>query len=548
MIRRIVFGLALSLLAGVGAAGAGVGLMATSGWLISRAATQPPVLHLMVAIVAVRAFGIGRGVLRYVERLTGHDAALRVLTEVRVRCYRRLERLAPAGLAGFRRGDIVQRLVGDIDGLVDLTVRVALPLTVSLLIAAGSVALVGTLLPAAGWALAAALLVVCAGAPALHVAVARRSAARVASLRGRLAADAVDLAWGLPELMAYGATSRVLDRLADTDRRLRATAERTAAATGLAGALTVLASGACLLVGLAAGAVAVRAGAMPGELLAVVVLTPLATFEAMAAVPAAVERLPSALGAVRRVRAILRADDPTPDPATPHELPAAPYTVRLEKVAAAWPGGPPVLRDLSLCLSPGRRVALVGPSGVGKSTVAALLVRWLDPVGGRVTLNGVDVRRLRGGDLRKVIGYCGDNAYLFDSTIAANLRIGQPDATDAELRAALATARLADWVDELPAGLQTSVGEHGQELSGGQRQRLALARALLADFPIVVLDEPTEHLDEPTAVAVTRDLLDATRDRTVLLITHRLDLVEDGDEVVVVDQVGDRVPDLLFAD
>src|SRR4051794_30761882 len=149
MIRRIVFGLALSLLAGVGAAGAGVGLMATSGWLISRAATQPPVLHLMVAIVAVRAFGIGRGVLRYVERLTGHDAALRVLTEVRVRCYRRLERLAPAGLAGFRRGDIVQRLVGDIDGLVDLTVRVALPLTVSLLIAAGSVALVGTLLPAA---------------------------------------------------------------------------------------------------------------------------------------------------------------------------------------------------------------------------------------------------------------------------------------------------------------------------------------------------------------------------------------------------------------
>jgi ATP-binding cassette subfamily C protein CydC len=528
----MVFGLGLSLLTGVGAAGAGVGLMATSAWLISRAATQPPVLHLMVAIVAVRAFGIGRGVLRYAERLTGHDAALRLLSAVRVACYRRIERLAPAGLAGFRRGDVVQRLVGDIDGVVDLTVRVALPLTVSLFVAAGSVALVGTALPVAGWALAGALLVVGAGAPAVHVAVGRRAAARVAPLRGRLAADAVDLAWGLPELVAYGGTGPVLDRLAGTDRRLRATAERTAATTGLAGALTVLATGACLIVGLAAGAVAVRAGTMPGEMLAVIVLTPLATFEAMGSVPAAVERLPAALGALRRIRAVLHAADPTPDPPAAEPLPLGPYTVRLDSVTAGWTAERPVLRDVSLTLPPGRRVALVGPSGAGKTTVAALLVRWLDPAAGRVTLNDVDLRRLRGSDVRTVIGYAGDDAYLFDSTIAANLRIGRPGATDAELRDALAAARLAGWVDTLPAGLQTPVGAHGRTLSGGQRRRLALARALLADFPILVLDEPTEHLDEPTAAAVTRDLLEATRGRTVLLITHRLVDLDQVDQIV----------------
>ncbi|WP_327002172.1 ATP-binding cassette domain-containing protein [Dactylosporangium sp. NBC_01737] len=187
---------------------------------------------------------------------------------------------------------------------------------------------------------------------------------------------------------------------------------------------------------------------------------------------------------------------------------------------------------MSLTLRPGRRVALVGPSGAGKTTVAALLVRWLDPAAGRVTLNGVDVRDLRGDELRTVVGYLGDDAYLFDSTLEANLRIGRPDATTGQLEQALAAARLLDWVRTLPAGLATPVGEHGVALSGGQRRRLALARALLADFPVLVLDEPTEHLDDVTAAELIRDLLAAAGDRAVLLITHRTDVLGDVDEVV----------------
>lgn len=527
--------LSVAVLAGVGAAGAGVGLMATSAWLISRAAQHPPVLHLMVAIVAVRAFGIGRGVLRYVERLAGHDAAFRVLGALRVRTYRRLERLAPAGLAAFRRGDLVARLVDDVESVLDVIVRVVLPVVIAAVTGAATVALIGGLLPAAGAALAAGLLVVAVGVPALQAATVRRADARLAPLRGELAAGTVDLAQGLPDLIAYGAVGDALAALDRTDRQLLAATRRAGAATGVSAAVTALCTGLSVLAGLAAGAAAVRAGTLPGELLAVVVLTPLAVFETVGVIPGAAQRLAAARAALGRLAEIAAAPDPAPDPAVPAPLPAGPPTVRLEGVRAGWVPGQTVLRDFSLTLRPGRRVALVGPSGAGKSTAAALLVRWLDPTAGRVTLNGVDVRDLRGDDLRTVVGYLGDDAYLFDSTLEANLRIGRPDATTRQLETALTAARLLDWVRTLPAGLATTVGEHGLELSGGQRRRLALARALLADFPVLVLDEPTEHLDDATATELLRDLLAATGDRAVLLITHRADVLDDVDEVVTLD-------------
>ncbi|MET7400988.1 ATP-binding cassette domain-containing protein [Dactylosporangium sp. NPDC005572] len=624
--RPAAGGLVVAVLAGVGAAGAGVGLMATSAWLISRAAQHPPVLHLMVAIVAVRAFGIGRGVLRYVERLTGHDAAFRLLGALRVRAYRRLERLAPAGLTGFRRGDLVARLVDDVESVLDLVVRVVLPIVVAAVTALGTVLLVAALLPAAALPLAVALLVAGVGVPLLQSAVTRRADARLAPLRGALAAGTVDLVQGLPDLIANGAAPAALARLAETDRALLTATRRASATTGVSAAVTALCTGLAVLSGLAAGALAVRAGTLPGELLAVVVLTPLALFETVAAVPPAAQRLAAARAALSRLTALSKVPDPAPDPATPapagpapsagsvpaaHPAPAAvaapatapvpagrapagsapgagsaagavaaPVTVattvaapdpagraavgsglgagsgpaavglapaagagsgsggsrpvtaepvvgrhvptlRMEDVDAGWPGGPVVLRGVSLELPAGRRVALVGPSGAGKSTIAALLVRWLDPRAGRITLDGTDLRELCGDDVRRVVGCLDDSAYLFDTTIEANLRVARPEATAAELDVALERARLLDWTRTLPAGLATPVGEHGLALSGGQRRRLALARLLLADFPIVVLDEPTEHLDEPTAAALTGDLLAATHGRTVLLITHR---------------------------
>ncbi|WP_205862716.1 thiol reductant ABC exporter subunit CydC [Planosporangium thailandense] len=526
--------LALAVLFGVLAAGSAIGLTATSAWLISRAAQHPPVLYLTVAIVAVRTFGIARGVFRYVERLAGHDAAFGVLTRLRVLAYQRLERLAPAALPVLRAGDLVGRFVADVDAALDVLVRVVLPYIVAALIGAATAGFLGALLPGAGVVLAAGLLLVAVGVPAIQHTVARRADRRTAPLRGELSAATVDLLRGLPDLVAFGAARRRLAALAETDDRLRRATARSAAGVGLGAGLVALATGACVWAGLALGAGAVRAGTLNGVVLAVVVLTPFAVFDTVSGLPAAAAQLATARAALGRVFSLLDQPDPVSEPAAPAPLPAD-HRLELIGVSARWPGGPDVLHDVDLALSPGRRVAVVGPSGSGKSTLAAVLVRFLDPSAGKVTLGGVDTRDLAGDDVRTVVGLLTDDARLFDTTIRDNLRIGDRGADDERLRAALADARLLEWVDSLPNGLDTMVGEQGSRLSGGQRRRLALARALLAEFPILILDEPTEHLDEETADALTADLLAVTRGRTTVLITHRLTGLAEVDEIVVVD-------------
>ncbi|MEU4694764.1 thiol reductant ABC exporter subunit CydC [Actinoplanes sp. NPDC023714] len=516
--------LGLALLAGVGAAGAAIALTACSAWLISRAALHPPVLHLMVAIVAVRACGLSRGVFRYLERLIGHDAAFRILGDVRVRLYTRLERLAPAGLADFRRADLAQRLAADVDAVLDLVTRVVLPYAVAAVTGLASVLVVGALVPAAGAALALGLTVVAIGVPLLQRAAARRADGRLAPLRGELTTAVVDLLHGLADLSAYGATRARLAGLAGVDARLTAAGRRSAFAAGLSSAVTVLTSGLCVIAGLVAGAVAVRSGAMPGELLALVVLTPLAVFEVAAPLPVAARTYAAARASLRRLNEVCAAPDPLTSTARcvpGSALFRAVPEIRLEGVTAGWVAGRTAVRDVDLVLPAGGRVALTGPSGSGKSTVAALLVRFLDPRAGRVTMDGVDLRDIPADRVREVVGYLPEDAHLFDTTIGGNLRVARPDATGDAIRAALRAARLLDWVETLPDGLGTLVGEHGMALSGGQRRRLALARMLLSDAKVLVFDEPTEHLDDETAGALTRDLLAAAGDRTVLLITHR---------------------------
>ncbi|BBH70609.1 hypothetical protein ACTI_72940 [Actinoplanes sp. OR16] len=519
LIRPAAGRLGLALLAGVGAAGAAIALTACSAWLISRAALHPPVLHLMVAIVAVRACGLSRGVFRYLERLIGHDAAFRILGDVRVRLYTRLERLAPAGLADFRRADLAQRLAADVDAVLDLVTRVVLPYAVAAVVGLASVLVVGALVPAAGIALAAGLIVVGAGVPLLP-----RTDGRLAPLRGELTTGVVDLVHGLADLTAYEAVQSRLDHLSSVDARLTAAARRSAFVGGVSSAVTVLTSGFCVVVGLVAGAVAVRSGSLPGELLALVVLTPLAVFEVAAPLPAAATTFASARASLRRLAEVWAAPDPlVSDGDQPGVVLSGVPSLRLEGVTTGWVPGRTAVRDVSLVLPAGGRVALVGPSGSGKSTVAALLVRFLDPRSGRVTMDGVDLRSIPADRVREVVGYLPEDAYLFDTTIAGNLRIARPDATDAALVEALRAARLLDWVRTLPDGLSTLVGEHGMSLSGGQRRRLALARMLLTDAQVLIFDEPAEHLDDETAGALTRDLLAAAGDRSVLLITHRTD-------------------------
>ncbi|MFD4766953.1 thiol reductant ABC exporter subunit CydD [Streptomyces niveus] len=530
----------LALVLGSLALGSAVGLMAVSGWLISRASEQPPVLYLMVAVTATRAFGIGRAVFRYAERLVSHDAVLRMLADLRVSVYRRLERLAPAGLREARRGDLLSRLVADVDALQDYWLRWLLPVGSAVLVGAGAVGFTAWLLPEAGAVLAVGLLAAGVGVPLVSGARARRAERRLAPARGLLANRVAELLDGCAELTVAGALRSRIRAARDADATLTAIASRGAAATALGGGLSALICGLTVAAAAYAGVGAVHDGRLEGVALAVVVLTPLAAFEAVAGLPLAVQYRQRAARSAERVCEVLDAPVPVREPAHPAAAPETPFPLEVWGLSARYAGQErDALTGVDLTLTAGKRVAVVGPSGAGKTTLAQVLLRFLDAREGGVRLGGTDAAALDGDTVRRFVGLCAQDAHLFDSSVRENLALARRDATDDDLRDALRRARLLDWVDSLPAGLDTLVGEHGARLSGGQRQRLALARALLADFPVLVLDEPAEHLDLPTADALTADLLAVTEGRTTLLITHRLQGLDAVDEVIVLD--GGRV-------
>ncbi|MEU0821641.1 thiol reductant ABC exporter subunit CydD [Streptomyces mirabilis] len=525
---------ALALLLGSLALGSAVGLMATSGWLISRASQQPPVMYLMLAVTATRAFGIGRAVFRYAERLVSHDAVLRMLADTRVAVYRRLERLAPAGLRTARRGDLLSRLVADVDALQDYWLRWLLPAGAALLVSAASVGFTAWLLPEAGAALAAGLLAAGVGVPLLTGAVARRAEHRLSPARGALATRVTDLLTGTAELTVAGALPTRTAEARRADTVLTRITSRAATATALGDGLTALATGLTVAATALVGAQAVADGRLSGVAMAVVVLTPLAAFEAVLGLPLAVQYRQRVRRSAERVYEVLDAPDPVREPEVPQPAPASPFPLRVQGLRARHAGQDrDALAGLDLTLEQGRRIAVVGPSGSGKTTLAQVLLRFLDAETGTYTLGGTDAYGMDGDDVRRLVGLCAQDAHLFDSTVRENLLLARKNATETELRDALARARLLEWADGLPDGLDTLIGEHGARLSGGQRQRLALARALLADFPVLVLDEPAEHLDLPTADALTADLLAATEGRTTLLITHRLAGLAAVDEVIV---------------
>ncbi|MBM9505999.1 thiol reductant ABC exporter subunit CydD [Actinacidiphila acididurans] len=504
-----------------------IGLMGTSGWLISRASQEPPVLYLMVAVTATRTFGIGRAVFRYAERLVSHDAVFRALGGIRAGVFRRLERLAPAGLGGTRRGDLLSRVVADVDAVQDHYLRWLLPAVTGGLTAAVAVGFTAWLLPAGGLVLGAGLLAAGVGVPALTLAVAARTERRLAPARGDLAGRVLALFTGTAELTVAGALGARRAHATAADRTLREIAARSAAATALGGGLTALISGLTVM-----GCAWAGVGALHGVTLGVLVLLPLAAFESVTGLPLAAQQRRRGAQAAARVREVLDAPLPVTEPEAPAQPPAAPYPLVVRGLTARHPGQlAPALDGVDLTLTPGRRIAVVGPSGAGKTTLAHVLLRFLDPESGDYTLAGRDARDLAGDDVRRMVGLCAQDAHVFDSTVRENLRLARPGSSDADLRRALAAARL-------DIDLDTEVGEHGARLSGGMRQRLALARALLADFPVLILDEPAEHLDLATADALTADLLAATRGRTTLIITHRLAALAGGavDEIVVLEQ------------
>ncbi|SIR36346.1 thiol reductant ABC exporter subunit CydC [Micromonospora avicenniae] len=513
---------------------AALALMATATWLLMSAAGRPTLDRLTVAIVAVRALAISRGVFRYTERLAGHDAVLRMITDVRARVF---ATLAARRTAPPRSGDALSRLVSDVEAVQDLLLRVLVPGAAAVLVSLVAVGGAAFISPPAAGVLAVGLLVAGLALPVLATTLTRRSAAELAPLRGALAADAIDLTHGAADLAAFGATGSALraatgraTRLARLERRLAAAGFAVDAVGTLVAGLT---AAAVVLVALSAG--------VPGVLVGVLAVGTLSAVEiALALVGAARQR--TQLGAGLTRVAVLLGDTAVGRPAAPlpdttSDLVDRGHDIRLDEVTVRYrPGAAPALDRVNLELPAGRRIAVVGPSGAGKSTLAAVLTGAVRPSGGQVTVGGRDVTTYPEDELPGLIGGLLAEAYVFHATVRENLLLGRSGADEDELVAATAAAGLLDWVRDQPAGWDTVVGEEGGQLSGGQRQRLALARALLAAPPVLLLDEPTEGLDPTAADAVLASALAATpAGHSVLLISHRLTGLAGLDEIVVLD-------------
>jgi ATP-binding cassette subfamily C protein CydC len=529
--------LALAVLAGAAATASGIALLAVSGFLLARASLHPNIVAITAAVVGVRALSISRSVFRYAERLASHDVAFRVLADVRVQVYRRLERLAPAGLRAFRSGDLLARLISDVDATQDLFIRGISPPLTALVAGSAAAVVCGLVLGPAGWALAAGLVLAGVAVPWLAARRAAGAARLTAPARGELSIRVSDLLTGAADLHAFGAEDAALAAVTGADRDLTRLARTSAAGAGLGTGLSSLAAGLTLWGVLAIGVGATGTGVIGRVSLAVITLIVLASFEATSPLPAAAIQLGQARTSAARVTAVLDTPDPVHEPDQPLPLPAGPLAVTLRGAQVRYESGAPLALDgLDLDLTAGRRVALVGPSGAGKSTVASVLLRFCDLTGGTATLGGADLVRYRADDVRTLIGGCVQDPHLFDTTIAENIRLARPGAPQSDLDDAAARARLAAWIRSLPQGWDTPVGAHGAAVSGGQRQRIALARALLADPALLILDEPTAHLDPETRAALTADLLAATEDRATLLITHDLAGLDQVDEIVVLDR------------
>jgi ATP-binding cassette, subfamily C, bacterial CydC len=524
------FALAASL--GALAVGAAVALMGTSGYLISKAALHPPILSLSIAIVAVRLFGVSRGVFRYTERLVSHDSALRLLAQLRVRFFARLEPLVPAGLPSARSGDLLSRFVADVDALQQLYLRGLGPPLTAAVVGSGSVTAAALLLPQAALWLALGLLLAATALPAATVALARAAGRRQARARAALATEIVELLAAAPELVAYERARAQLDRVAVADADLTRIAGRDALAAGFGEGAATLLTGATTLAILLTGVHATDAGVLRGVLLAALVLLATAAFEAVRPLPDAAQQLAATSGAARRLFDLTDREPPVRDPTDPLPAPVG-NRLHVDDVRVRYaPDAPWVLDGAELELRAGDRIALLGPSGAGKSTLASLLVRFRDPDAGRITLDGHDLRAYSQDDIRRVVALAGQDAHLFQTTIRNNVRLARPNATDEELDAALERARIRDWINSLPQGLDTDVGERGARVSGGQRQRIALARAFLSDARLLMLDEPTAHLDPDTAAEILDDLLATAGNTGILLISHSPVYLERFDQVM----------------
>jgi ATP-binding cassette subfamily C protein CydC len=527
---------ALAILLGVATVASNVGLLATAAYVISAAALVSFIGTLAIPVYLVRLFGVFRAGSRYAERMVSHNLTFKLLASLRTWFYASLEPLAPARLLRYRSGDLLSRIVKDVEELENVYLRIVSPVTVAAIVSLLTFLLFYIFDPSLAFVALGSLVATGIGVPLVVRRLERGLGRRQLELRSELNARIVDGIQGAQDLLASGREDYQQREISSLNRKLGRIQGRMAFITGLQDALSDLMMNLAMLAILVLAIPLVAAGEVQGVYLAFLALVILGSFEAVQPLGTAFQFLGRSVGAGERLFEIVDTEPEVTDPQVPLPPPTD-FTLELDGVSFGYEAdGPPVLQDVTFTLESGKRIAVVGPSGAGKSTVVNLILRFWDPSSGQIRLGGHDVREYAQDDLRYLIGVVTQDTHVFNDTLRANLLLARQEATDADLHQVVARAQLSELVERLPKGLDSPLGELGLKLSGGERQRLSIARTLLKDAPLLVLDEPTANLDPVTE----RGLLDATyglmHGRATLVITHRLVRMEDMDEILVLDR------------
>ncbi|HQV62657.1 MAG TPA: thiol reductant ABC exporter subunit CydC, partial [Anaerolineales bacterium] len=529
---------ALSVLIGAGTIGSSVALMGTSAWLISTAALHPSVADLGVSVVGVRFFGIARGLFRYFERLVSHDVTFRLLSRLRIWFYEKLEPLAPARLMEYRAGDLLARIVGDVETLENFYVRVVSPPLTAVLIGFFVALFLGSFglqlaLAFLGFFLSLGLIL-----PILAQMISRKPAVDTITLRGDLHTRLVDGIQGMADLLAYGRGAHRLTEISNNGINYGDAQRRMARVTGFHSGLSTLLTNLGLWTILVLAIPLVNAGTIAGPMLASLSLLTVAAFEAVMPLPLAAQMWNSAREAARRLFEVVDTEPAVSDQwaVDSKQSPVTTYDLQVTDLSFTYPNQTiPALQNVTFDLRPATSLAIVGPSGAGKSTLANLLLRFWDYNSGDITLGAESLKVYEQDEVRAKIGLVSQNTYFFNTTVFENLRFARRRVTREEVEAAAKSAQIHEFILSLPKGYDTMIGEQGLRLSGGERQRLAIARAIIKDAPILILDEPTANLDPLTEKQVLETLYALMKKKTSLLITHRLVGMENMDEILVMD-------------
>lgn len=543
-------GFALSVLLGVIGLGSSIALAATAAWLIARASQHPPVMWLTLAATAVRLFGVLRALMRYLQRLASHKVALLGMDALRLHAYTRLAHARIDRVAALQRGDLLARTGADIDAVGDFVVKSLLPAVVAAIVALGTVVGFAVISPVAALILAACLFVSAVVAPIVTMHSARLAEQETGAARVQLADGVVTIMEGASELAITGKLALARAQIEAAENSLHRAISRSGVIAGIAAGIDRLAMGTAVLGAMLIGIPDTSNGVMLAVFLAVITLTPLSAFEGSAEMaPAAVQLLRSAQAA-QRIDALLSNDQddaallPMPDEAL-----RAPSCIEVRDCTIGWPGGTPLVEGLSFDVTMGDRLAIIGSSGIGKTTLLLTLAGVLPPLSGSVTLNGVDMWATRRDQVTEHVTMTAEDAHIFASTVFENLRVANPNLTREEAEDLLEKVGLHAWLRGLPSGLDTLLGSGGTTVSGGERRRLLMARALAAPSPLILADEASEHLDASTADSLMETLFDQARggERGVVIVSQRLSALDQADRILMLGRTDPDQPARIVA-